>query len=98
MIIYVDIDDTICKTESTDYSNSTPYFDKISKINSLYDSGHTIIYWTARGSLSGNDYYSLTENQLKSWGVKYHELHTTKPYYDIFIDDRTLSNIDDLNL
>lgn len=98
MIIYVDIDDTICKTESTDYNNAIPYLDKISKINNLYDSGHTIIYWTARGSLSGNDYYILTENQLKSWGVKYHKLYTTKPYYDIFIDDRTLSNIDDLNL
>lgn len=96
MIIYIDIDNTICHTNSTNYANAVPYKDKIAKINKLYDSGHTITYWTARGSLSKIDYYHITKQQLDSWGAKYHQLLCNKPYYDIFIDDRTLSNVDDL--
>ena len=30
--IYVDIDDTICYTNKTDYANSIPYKDRINKI------------------------------------------------------------------
>lgn len=98
MIIYVDIDNTICKTISTNYESSTPYPDKISKINALYDQGHTIVYWTARGALSGINYYDLTYNQLKKWNAKFHFLLCNKPFYDIFIDDKTFSNIDKLNI
>ena len=49
MIIYVDIDETICETQSDrDYSKSVPMKDRIAKINKLYDEGNTIVYWTAR--------------------------------------------------
>ena len=51
MIIYVDIDETICNTpNSRDYSLSEPMMERIEKINKLYDEGNTIIYWTAVGS------------------------------------------------
>ena len=54
MIIYVDIDETICETpESRDYAKSVPITKNIKKINKLYDAGNTIVYWTARGSGSG---------------------------------------------
>jgi hypothetical protein len=33
MIIYVDIDNTICITNNTDYINAIPIYNKIQKIN-----------------------------------------------------------------
>ncbi len=86
-IIYVDIDETICDTpgdDVRDYYSSTPRPETILKVNKLYDDGNRIVYWTARGSRSGKDWYELTESQLELWGAKYHELRCDKPYYDIF--------------
>ena len=91
MIIYVDIDETICSTpESRDYNLASPIMDRIEKVNKLYDDGNRIVYWTARGSRSGKDWYKLTESQLESWGAKYHELRCDKPYYDVFYDDKNM--------
>jgi histidinol phosphatase-like enzyme len=90
-IIFVDIDETICRTsEDRRYENSIPEKNNIEKINKLYDEGNTIVYWTARGSRKQLDWFELTKKQLDSWGAKYHELRTDKPYYDIFIDDKSL--------
>ena len=61
------------------------------KINKLYDEGHEIVYWTARGSATGIDWYDFTKNQLLKWGVKYHKFITGKPEYDIFIDDKNIN-------
>jgi histidinol phosphatase-like enzyme len=89
-IIYVDIDETICKTsEDRNYENSEPIDENIQKINKLYDEGNTIVYWTSRGSRKQIDWYDLTYKQLNEWGVKFHELRVDKPYYDFFIDDKT---------
>lgn len=98
MNIFVDIDNTICETIDTDYAGAKPYYNKIHKINKLYDEGHIITYWTARGSGSGIDHSLLTITQLNEWGVKYHGLMFRKPVYDIFIDDKTIDNIDKLTL
>jgi len=88
-IYYVDIDETICKTSADrNYKNSIPIKENIDKINMLYDQGHTIVYWTSRGSRKQIDWYIFTKNQLDSWGAKYNELRVDKPYYDVFIDDR----------
>ena len=90
MIIYVDIDETICHSENLDYENSIPNFVHILKINKLYDEGNEIIYWTARGSVSGIDWSEVTKNQLDGWGCKYTRIETQqKPHYDLFIDDKT---------
>jgi len=95
MVIYIDIDNTICRSPNTnDYTYSEPITENINKANKLFDDGHTIVYWTARGSLSGKDWKSLTENQLKKWNVKYHELKFGKPYYDYFIDDKNINTKD----
>ena len=68
MNIFVDIDETICNTRrDRDYSKSTPIDEHIQKINKLYDEGHHIVYWTARGSGSGIDWKDLTEKQLSAW-------------------------------
>lgn len=88
----IDIDDTICKEEGP-VINRKPYLDRIKKINELYDDGHIIIFYTARGNKSGRGeaYYGpITRAQLEAWGVKYHELYF-KPFDgDIFIDDRSI--------
>lgn len=90
-IIYVDIDETICETPThRNYFNSKPLKENIEKINNLYDKGNTIVYWTARGSKSQINWYELTKQQLYDWGAKFHELRVDKPYYDLFIDDKTL--------
>jgi hypothetical protein len=92
MLIYVDIDHTICNTNGTDYASSEPMLDRIKKINDLYDEGNTIVYWTARGSVTGIDHSELTKKQFKAWGVKYHELKFGKPPYDLFIDDKNINS------
>lgn len=95
MIIYVDIDDTICykrDKDSWEYDECIPYGDRIDKINKLYDAGDTIVYWTARGTLSGKDWRSVTEKQLNCWGAKYHKLLFGKPTYDLFIDDKNINS------
>jgi hypothetical protein len=94
MKIFVDIDNTITITKGSDYINSQPQYDKIKIVNDLYDDGHTITYWTARGSASGTNHYELTKKQLNDWGVKYHDLMIGKPSYDIFIDDKTINKIE----
>lgn len=90
-VIYVDIDETICTTSSSrNYESAVPIIDNIEKINKLYDDGNTIVYWTARGSRKQINWYDLTYAQLNQWGAKFHELRVDKPYYDLFIDDKTL--------
>ena len=93
MIIYVDIDETICQSpENRDYALAIPFRDRIYKINQLYDEGNTIIYWTARGTGSGIDWSDVTINQFNKWGVKYHQLKMGKPIYDLFIDDKNINS------
>tara|TARA_X000000368_G_scaffold404742_1_gene381154 strand:- start:306 stop:596 length:291 start_codon:yes stop_codon:yes gene_type:complete len=90
MKIYVDIDNTICKTLGMEYENAKPIKKNIDKINNLYNQGNEIIYWTARGSVSKIDYYDITFNQLRDWGCMFHSLSVgEKPPYDLLICDKT---------
>jgi hypothetical protein len=91
MKYYVDIDNTICDTPDTsDYTKAVPIQSRIDYINSLFDNGHFIMYWTARGSRTGKDWSKLTTEQLNSWGCKRHGLVLGKPDYDILIDDKSI--------
>ena len=101
MIIFVDIDDTICyyedivnteNTDKKDYSKAKPYLDRINKINKLYDEDHKIIYWTARGTVTQELWFTTTYQQLKNWDCKFHELRMGKPAYDLFIDDKNINS------
>lgn len=93
MIIYVDIDETICLTpQDRDYSKATPIKKNIKKINKLYENGNTIVYWTARGSGTGIDWYNTTLQQLKKWGAKHHDFKVGKPTYDLFICDKAINS------
>lgn len=97
MLVFVDIDNTIFLTNEMKYSNSKPHVDNIEKVNRLYDDGHTIVLWTARGTLSKSSFFQLTCNQLLTFGVKYHELRMGKPAYDILIDDKAINSLWDWN-
>jgi len=97
MIIYVDIDETICITNSDrDYTVSKPIQNNIDIVNALYAKGHRVVYWTSRGTGTGADWFHLTINQLTEWGCKYHELRMGKPLYDLFIDDKNI-NVKDID-
>ena len=87
MKIVIDIDGTICSQEK-DYKDAKPYFNRIYNVNSMYDMGNEIVFFTARGSGTGIDWKKTTKKQLKSWGVKYHKLIMDKPFADVYIDDR----------
>ena len=90
----VDIDGTICSQErpKPDYPTAEPYFDRIEKLNKLYDDGHEIHYWTARGSGSGKDWVEFTKTQLIGWGVKSSSINCGKPIYDIWVDDKAIND------
>jgi capsule biosynthesis phosphatase len=101
-VIYVfDIDNTVCKTEGSDYKNSKPIRERINKINELYDQGHKIVFHTARGmGRTNNDaarshylFYKMTFEQLNNWGVKFHNLYLGKPSGDIYVDDKGIRDV-----
>jgi len=91
MTYYVDIDNTVCRTEGTDYEGSVAAPERIAKINRLYDAGHRVVYWTARGTGSGLDFIELTIRQLDLWGAKRHDVVFGKPVYDVLVCDKAFS-------
>lgn len=95
-----DLDGTICDTEYElidgvwTYMSAKPREDIINNINRLYDMGEYIIVFTARGSLIKREWKEITEAQLSSWGLKYHELKFGKPGAEVYVDDRTITPAD----
>jgi CMP-N,N'-diacetyllegionaminic acid synthase len=85
-----DLDGTLCTTVSDGrYEEANPLYDRIAEVNSLYESGHTILIETARGSQTGIDWYEITADQLSVWGVKHHKLRVgVKLAADHYIDDK----------
>lgn len=93
MTFCFDLDGTLCTNTDGDYENAKPLVDRIRKLNYLYDSGHTIRIDTARGKTTGIDWTEITKKQLKSWGIKYHELRVgIKMSADYFIDDKGMGD------
>ena len=92
----IDIDGTIC-TQEKDYSKAKPFLNTIKQINKLYDECHKIIFFTARGTVTGIDWRDITIKQFEKWGVKYDQLLFNKPAADLYIDDKAL-NIGDWNV
>ncbi len=90
MIYCFDIDGTLCSDTQGNYPEATPCLEVISKLNKLYDAGHTIILHTARGFTTGIDWRTLTEHQLKAWNVKYHRLVMGRPGADVYVDDKCI--------
>ena len=93
----VDIDNTICYNANSNYEQSQPDMERIAKLNKLFDEGHEIHYWTARGGNSGIDWTELTNKQLNDWGVKHTSINMKKPVYDVWVDDRAVNIKDFFN-
>jgi hypothetical protein len=95
--IIFDIDGTICEQCEGDYQKLKPYKEAVDMINLLYDEGYKIIFYTSRfmGRCNGDVLqvyktgYEFTYNQLKDWGIRFHELWMGKPRGDIIIDDKS---------
>lgn len=102
-IILVDLDETLATYNGTrSYNLAQPIEDNIKTVNELYDEGHYIIIWTARGGSesskkAGRCYYDFTVKQLMDWGVKFDELSTgskgnyIKPAADLILDDKAMT-------
>jgi capsule biosynthesis phosphatase len=102
----LDIDGTICQASlledgSYDYPNAIPFPRVIERINELYETGNTIVLFTARGMRThkGNvkkikeNVQPILEDWLSRHGVNYHELIVGKPWGEnvIYVDNRNLS-------
>ena len=98
----VDIDGTICSQSGTNYESAEPIQSRIEKLNTLFDQGHEIVYFTARGMgrhdgdvhRAYRQFYEFTRQQLASWGVKYTDLRLGKPAGDIYVDDKGVKDVD----
>jgi hydroxymethylpyrimidine pyrophosphatase-like HAD family hydrolase len=88
MQIIIDLDGTICTEEKTfSRSLAVPLDGAIETINKLYDSGNTIIIYSARTWME----FEMTANWLNKFQIKYHQLVLGKPIGDLWIDDRAIN-------
>jgi len=92
MVYCFDIDGTICsEREDNRFDYAEVNEDVVAEINNLYSAGHKIIIFTSR-NLHGK-HKALTKRQLRTWGVRYHELiYGQKPHYDLFVDSKGLNS------
>lgn len=109
-IYCIDIDGTLTEPHKGTPWDAVPLYDRIDKVNKLYDEGATIYLMTARGFVHSTtrypddilaqqreaDYHvrSRTEKQLKEWGVKYTKLFFGKPRAWQYVDDRAINDFD----
>ena len=93
----IDIDGTICTQDGTDYGNALPKHDVITKINQLYDDGNEIVLFTASGYETQINWRDTTLLQLQVWGVKYHDLIFGKPSADVYVDDKNVFMVDNVD-
>jgi hypothetical protein len=94
MIYCFDIDGTLCTNTNGDYEIAVAFPQVIGYLNALYEQGHQIVLYTARGSTTGINWREATVKQLRAWGVKYHQLVLGKPHADLYIDDKAV-HVDD---
>jgi len=92
LIYCFDIDGTICTSTHGVYEEAVPFLGRIDRINALFEAGHHIIFFTARGSTTQIDWYEFTHLQLTSWGLQFHSLQVGKPHADIFVDDLAVNS------
>ena len=92
----IDIDNTLVRTEGSDYKNSTPIPEAVAKVQEYYDRGDHIIIMTARGASSKKDWREFTAKQLKDFGIPYHQLIVgLKPGgVDFFVDDKAVNSLE----
>ena len=87
-----DLDGTLCTLTDGKYETAEPLTDRITKVNKLFEQGHTILIFTARGATSKRDLRDFTVQQLKDWGLKYERLIMGKPHFDLLVDDKAIDD------
>lgn len=84
-----DIDGVLATTvEDLDYMSAMPIRKNIDLVNRLYEKGHTITLYTARGSETKMYWESRTQAQMRNFGVLFHRLVMGKPAADYYVDDK----------
>jgi uncharacterized HAD superfamily protein len=84
-VVFVDLDGTLCTEEKTfERPLATPLPGAKEGLNQIYDSGNTVVIWTARGW----EQYRVTKDWLDRHGFRYHQIMMGKPIATVFIDDR----------
>lgn len=88
MRIAFDLDGTVVRNGTVENKFLDAEVDQLmlELVNSLYDDGHEIYFFTARDQY----YQAETEEWLREKGFKFHYCIFSKPFYHIFIDDRAL--------
>jgi len=95
-----DLDGTLCEIKKgpkglKEYGKALPMWDRIKKVNQLYDEGHLIKIETARGRQTDQEWEEFTKNQLAEWGLKYHVLRVgVKMHANLYIDDKGINDRD----
>ena len=91
-----DLDNTLVRTQGSDYENSTPIEAAIKKVQEYKRNGDHIIIMTARGSGSKKDWREFTEKQLLDFGIPFDQLIVgLKPGgVDVFVDDKAINALD----
>jgi len=92
----LDLDNTLVKTEGSDYKNSTPIPAAVAKVQEYKRRGDHIIIMTARGSGSKKDWREFTAKQLDDFGIPFDQLIVgLKPGgVDVFVDDKAINALD----
>jgi hypothetical protein len=83
-----DLDGTLCTETNGVFHEAKPITENIEILNKLYNDGHEITIYSARGMKRFNNdvskvydsLFQMTKSQLESWGVLYHKLILGKPY------------------
>lgn len=95
-----DLDGTLCTQEkSGEYEKALPITHMINIVNFLYDEGHDITIFTARGmntyeddvDAARNAYWNITVKWLMENGVKHNRLRFGKPAADYYVDDKAMT-------
>ena len=91
-----DLDNTLVRTEGSDYKTATPIPAAVAKVQEYKRRGDHIIIMTARGSGSKKDWREFTEKQLLEFGIPFDQLIVgLKPGgVDVFIDDKAINSLD----
>ena len=91
-----DLDNTLVKTEGSDYENALPIEAAIKRVQEYKRRGDHIIIMTARGSGSKKDWREFTKKQLLDFGIPFDQLIVgLKPGgVDFFVDDKAINALD----
>lgn len=104
MRLCFDLDETLCVGYPYDIAQPIP--GRAMLLKQLKVQGHTIVIYTARGMGRTNNQVaealkqieSITLKQLSQWDFVFDEIWFGKPSADIYIDDKAISHVNNLNI